>query len=137
MRDFNRVIRCLAYTLELLVLFMLQETPGLLPPIYGVRPVLLLPAVIAIALFEEEIPAMAFGIVGLRPGRGFGLSWGGAGGAVLFHQPAEQERDAGEPCHCPAYGSVVYRAYGLCPMVLFVLFYLLHAGVCFYPSLPA
>ena len=64
MRDFNRVIRYLAYTLELLVLFMLQETPGLLPPIYGVRPVLLLPAVVAIALFEEEIPAMAFGILG-------------------------------------------------------------------------
>ncbi len=64
MRDFNRVIRYLAYTLELLVLFMLQETPGLLPHIYGVRPVLLLPAVAAIALFEEELPAMAFGIVG-------------------------------------------------------------------------
>ena len=41
MRDFNRVIRYLAYTLELLVLFMLQETPGLLPPIYGFWPVLL------------------------------------------------------------------------------------------------
>lgn len=64
MRDFNRVIRYLAYTLELLVLFMLQETPNLLPHIYGVRPVLLLPAVVAIALFEEEIPAMAFGILG-------------------------------------------------------------------------
>ena len=64
MRDLNRVIRYLAYTLELLVLFMLQETPGLLPPIYGVRPVLLFPAVVTIALFEEELPAMAFGIVG-------------------------------------------------------------------------
>ena len=64
MRDFNRVIRYLAYTLELLVLFMLQETPGLLPNIYGVRPVLLFPAVVTIALFEEEVPAMAFGIVG-------------------------------------------------------------------------
>ena len=40
MRDFNRVIRYLAYTLEILVLFMLQETPGLLPSIFGVRPVL-------------------------------------------------------------------------------------------------
>ncbi len=33
MRDLNRLIRYLAYTLELLVLFMLQETPGLLPEI--------------------------------------------------------------------------------------------------------
>lgn len=64
MRDFNRVIRYLAYTLELLVLFMLQETPGLLPHVFGVRPVLLFPAVITIAMMEEELPAMAFGIVG-------------------------------------------------------------------------
>lgn len=64
MKDFNRVIRYLAYVLELLVLFMLQETPGLLPAIFGVRPVLIFPAVIAMAMFEEEIPAMAFGIVG-------------------------------------------------------------------------
>ena len=34
MTDFNRLIRYLAYTLELLVLFMLQETPGLLPTIF-------------------------------------------------------------------------------------------------------
>ncbi len=64
MRDFNRIIRYLAYTLELLVLFMIQETPGLLPSIFGARPVLIFPAVITMAMFEEEIPAMAFGIVG-------------------------------------------------------------------------
>jgi len=64
MRDFNRVIRYLAYVLEFLVLFMLQETPGLLPAVFGVRPVLIFPAVIAIAMFEEELPAMAFGVVG-------------------------------------------------------------------------
>lgn len=62
MRDLNRLVRFLAYTLELLVLFMLQETPGLLPGIYGARPVLALPAGLAIAMFEEETPAMAFGI---------------------------------------------------------------------------
>ncbi len=64
MRDFNRVIRYLAYTLELLVLFMLQEVPGLLPNVFGVRPCLIFPAVITMAMFEEELPAMAFGIVG-------------------------------------------------------------------------
>ncbi len=64
MKDFNRVIRYLAYTLELLGLFMFQEAPGLLPAIFGVRPVLLLPAVITIAMYEEEVPAMIFGIVG-------------------------------------------------------------------------
>ena len=62
MRDMNRVIRYLAYTLELLVLFMIQETPGLLPHVYGVRPVLVLPAAAVIAMLEREVPAMAFGI---------------------------------------------------------------------------
>ena len=33
--DFNKVARYLAYTLEILVLFMVQETPGLLPSILG------------------------------------------------------------------------------------------------------
>ena len=60
MTDFNRLIRYLAYTLELLVLFMLQETPGLLPTIFGSRPLLVLPAVLTIALFEKELPAMIF-----------------------------------------------------------------------------
>ena len=63
-RDFNRLVRYLAYTLELLVLFMLQETPGLMPAVLGVRPVLLFPAVLSIAMFEQEVPAMAFGIFG-------------------------------------------------------------------------
>lgn len=62
--EWNKVIRYLAYILELLVLFMLQETPGLLPPLFGARPVLLFPAVITIAMFETEIPALAFGVVG-------------------------------------------------------------------------
>lgn len=62
-RDFNKMIRYLAYTLEILVLFMVQETPGLLPTIFGVRPVLLFPVAVSIAMFEEEIPAMAFGVV--------------------------------------------------------------------------
>lgn len=62
MRDLNRLIRYLAYTLELLVLFMLQETPGLLPHVYGARPVLVLPAAAVIAMFEREVPALGFGI---------------------------------------------------------------------------
>lgn len=63
MKDFNRVVRYLAYVLELLVLFMVQETPGMLPAIFGVHPVLLFPAAVTIAMFEEETPAMAFGIL--------------------------------------------------------------------------
>ena len=63
-RDLNKLILYLAYVLELLVLFMLQETPGLLPSIFGARPVLLFPAVVAIAMLEPEVPALLFGVVG-------------------------------------------------------------------------
>ena len=62
MRDLNRIVRSLAYVLELLVLFMLQETPGLLPHIYGARPVLVLPAAAVMAMFEDENRAMDFGV---------------------------------------------------------------------------
>ncbi len=64
MRDFNRIVRYLAYGLELLVLFMLQEVPGLTPVVFGARPVLIFPAVITMAMFEEEVPALFFGVLG-------------------------------------------------------------------------
>ena len=99
--EWNKVIRYLAYTLELLVLFMLQETPGLLPPLFGARPVLLFPAVITIAMFETEIPALAFGVVGglfcdfgLSGTLGFHALVLGV--ALLFYQPA------GAGCTCRA-----------------------------------
>ena len=64
--DFNKVARYLAYTLEILVLFMVQETPGLLPSVLGVRPVLLFPAVMAIAMFETEVPEIYDGTVEIK-----------------------------------------------------------------------
>ena len=63
MREMSRLILYLAFTLELLVLFMVQETPGILPHIYGARPVLVLPAGLIIAMLQDEVPAMAFGIL--------------------------------------------------------------------------
>lgn len=74
-----RIIRYLAYTLELLVLSMLQQTPGLFPEILGARPVVVIPAVILIAMFESPLAAMAFGIFG-----GFLIDFAG-GGALGFH----------------------------------------------------
>ena len=58
------VFRYFAYSLELLLLFILQTTPRLMPEILGSKPLLLLPAVITIAFFEYEIPAMFFGLAG-------------------------------------------------------------------------
>ena len=74
-----RVIRYLGYSIEILVLFVLQETPGLIPEIGGARPVMLIPAAVCIAMFEHETPAMVFGLAGGL------LADFGAGGLLGFH----------------------------------------------------
>lgn len=79
MMDRSRLIRYIAYTLEILILFILQQTPGLFPEIFGVRPLLVIPAVITIAMFEPELAAMGFGIFG-----GLFMDYGG-GGSLGFY----------------------------------------------------
>lgn len=71
--DVNKLIRYLAYSLEIFIFFMLQQTPGLFPEIFGARPVLLIPVAVMIAMFEPQMPAVAFGVVsGLMMDFGFG-----------------------------------------------------------------
>ncbi|MGN0478350.1 MAG: rod shape-determining protein MreD [Hominenteromicrobium sp.] len=62
MADRKKWIRYLLYTAELLLLFVLQETPGLLPFVMGAKPMLVLAAALTVAMVEECVPAMAFGI---------------------------------------------------------------------------
>lgn len=72
-----RVIRWVAYTLELMAVFVLQETPGLVPAVFGIRPVLVVPAVVSVALYEDENPAMCFGLfAGLLMDFGYGSMLG-------------------------------------------------------------
>ncbi len=58
------IVRYFAFGLEILLLFIIQATPNFIPEIFGGRPLLLIPAVLTIAYFEPEIPAMFFGIAG-------------------------------------------------------------------------
>ena len=58
----KRAIRYLAYGLEIILLFVLQTTPHLLPEIFGGKPLLLIPAALTISFMEAEIPAMFFGL---------------------------------------------------------------------------
>jgi rod shape-determining protein MreD len=74
-----RIIRYLGFALEILVVYVLQETPGLIPQVQGARPVMLLPVVLSIAMFESELPAMVFGLAG-----GLLIDFG-AGGVLGFH----------------------------------------------------
>lgn len=68
-----KIFRYFAYTIEIIILFVLQETPELIPNLFGARPVLLIPAALSIALFESETAAMVFGLFcGLLVDFGFG-----------------------------------------------------------------
>ena len=55
--------RYLAYIIELILMFVLGTTPGLLPELFGAKPALLVCVALTIAVFEREIPAMIFGML--------------------------------------------------------------------------
>ena len=68
----HNFLRFFAYSLEIIILYILQGTPLLLPEIFGSKPCLLLPVALTIAVFESETVAMAFGFVcGLLTDIGF------------------------------------------------------------------
>lgn len=68
-----KLIRFLGYAIEILAVFAIQETPGLLPELFGARPVLLIPTALSIAMFEGETASMAFGLAaGLLMDFGYG-----------------------------------------------------------------
>jgi len=56
-------LRFFAYSLEIIILYILSGTPLLLPEIFGSKPCLLLPVALTIAVFESETVAMSFGFV--------------------------------------------------------------------------
>ena len=77
-----KVLRCIAYSLEIVIFYILCETPYLLPPLLGVRPVLLIPIALTIAVLEDQ-----------RFGLGFGIACGllidlGMGSVLGFHAMA-------------------------------------------------
>lgn len=55
--------RYFAYALEIIILAVLQGTPNLIPEFFGSKPILLIPAALAIASKEDKIPALVFGAV--------------------------------------------------------------------------
>lgn len=55
--------RYLSYSIEILLLFVLGSTPNLLPQICKATPCLLVSLALAIAVFENELPAMFFGLI--------------------------------------------------------------------------
>lgn len=72
MKSKYKIIRLIAYIIEIIILFSIQETPSLLPLIYGAKPLLIIPILVNIALFEDEMIGLWFGIfIGLLMDFGF------------------------------------------------------------------
>lgn len=53
--------RFLAYSIEVILLFVLQDTPNLMPSVFGSKPLLLIPLALVIAAYENTIPSVIFG----------------------------------------------------------------------------
>lgn len=53
----------LAYAIEVVVLYVFQDTPNLLPQLWGGKPLLLAVLALAIAARENQIPSLVFGAV--------------------------------------------------------------------------
>ncbi len=63
MEDKYKYFRFLAYVIEIFVFFVVQQTPGLIPTVLGGRPMLLLPILVTIAMFENETVGLFFGLL--------------------------------------------------------------------------
>lgn len=63
MRVNSRFFRYFAYTLEILVFYVLQGTPNLVPEIFGSKPLFLIPIALTIAARERVVPSLIFGAV--------------------------------------------------------------------------
>lgn len=57
----SKLLRYIAYTLEIIIFYVLEQTPQFLPSIFGVKPILILPIIVMISLFEGEKVGICFG----------------------------------------------------------------------------
>lgn len=58
-----KIIRYAAYSLEIILLLVLQGTPGLIPELFGGKPILLVSFALSIAAVEEVVPSLVFAAV--------------------------------------------------------------------------
>lgn len=57
-----RLVKYTAYILEIIIVYILQATPGLIPEVFGGKPILLIPVAMTISVFERDIPAVVLGV---------------------------------------------------------------------------
>lgn len=72
-----KIIRYFAYFLEIIIFYILEQTPNLIPGIYGIKPIIIMPILFMIALFEGESVGLVFGFfIGLLLDTSFSWSVG-------------------------------------------------------------
>jgi rod shape-determining protein MreD len=69
-------IKWITYTIAFIFIFIFQSTPNILPKIFGIGPLLLIPAVICVAMFEGESAGAIFGVIA-------GLLWDSQSGRLF------------------------------------------------------
>lgn len=57
-----KIFRYFAYTLEIIVFFIIERTPRLVPEIFGEKAIIIVPILFMIALFEGEKAGIFFGV---------------------------------------------------------------------------
>ena len=57
-----KAVRYLTFFLEIILCYIIQTTPGLTLEVFGGRPVILVPLALSIAVFEDEIPSIFWGV---------------------------------------------------------------------------
>ncbi|MBQ1389411.1 MAG: hypothetical protein IIY78_07265 [Clostridia bacterium] len=58
----GKYYRRILYAAELVVLFLIEGTPGVLPHLYNVKPLLLVPLAVSAAAFETPLFSLYFGV---------------------------------------------------------------------------
>ncbi len=61
--DRYKTLRWFAYFIELIIFYIVQNTPGLLPEFLGARPLLLVSTALSIAMFEGETAGVGVGLI--------------------------------------------------------------------------
>lgn len=75
------ILRRICLALILLLISVLQNTDGFFPQIFGVRALLLIPAVVCVSMFERDLPGM---VLGLFAGALWDITASGASFNALF-----------------------------------------------------
>lgn len=73
----HNVLRCTIYIIEILIFFIIQETPFLLPTLFDVKPLLILPIAISISILETKGFSLFFSaFTGFMMDMGYGSTIG-------------------------------------------------------------